>query len=490
MNKERQGAVNADHEPSETIDGPPKEENTGARTSFREAQTGDSLLQQVSVMLRNMSITVRQTVNKWSEWIAPTEMGTASIGHFAQVETDMEKMPNSEPQSDDNLSERPKPTTSVDSPDVGKNEIKPLSSVARPPLQTERAPQERQAGSNTSNFAVRATPKSRIAAQTNGTSQVSTTRIVPESPLGHKSGAPVSRDKSEPKRKSQTEKRAGNDENRGLIVPSIQREESIGQVHQSFRQIKIETASQPSPEKDEPEVVSVPSAKRRPLLAINATSGLPTMFKKVEHPLYEAILEDSRASKLPEVAPYLRWNERCKIPAGEIAKFLAFAREVDQRYHTEAVVRLLYSRREEKIFVDVPLQEATPTWCSYRPSPIPSDCVEAGNMHSHRSMPAFSSTTDKKNQQRLPGLTVICGRIHDPVPEWEVVYAVDADTRFKLDPRDVIEWPMTIPSAWIDRVTKVEHNNLESRKDEPESSEPGDQTETLISRGSRTRRTR
>lgn len=105
-----------------------------------------------------------------------------------------------------------------------------------------------------------------------------------------------------------------------------------------------------------------------------------------------------------------------RIPYERIQMLDNFFREVDKKFHSEAIVMLTYDPRiggYEGWGILVPEQENNAGHCDYKPESVVDDkddeVIIVGTAHSHPGMSAFASHTDHNDQKGNDGIHITFG---------------------------------------------------------------------------------
>ncbi|MFI5379396.1 MAG: hypothetical protein ACHRHE_08865 [Tepidisphaerales bacterium] len=146
-----------------------------------------------------------------------------------------------------------------------------------------------------------------------------------------------------------------------------------------------------------------------------------------------------------------------------------FSRVFDQ-HRSEAAIIPVWDRRQQRIRLVVPPQEATvtrgysgkcyPNDVHYEIPGLPPHQFPLGDIHSHGDGAAYASWMDKSDETFRAGLHIVVGRIDRDPPDVHIEAVVDGH-RFAVAPESVIEGyqrrRLGVPKEWMDQVTvKVE----------------------------------
>ncbi|MBI5077369.1 hypothetical protein HZB94_03230 [Candidatus Falkowbacteria bacterium] len=153
--------------------------------------------------------------------------------------------------------------------------------------------------------------------------------------------------------------------------------------------------------------------------------------------LVEAFVPVSAISFLPELSPWAR-HHFPKIPAEFLARFVGFARDVFQRFQSEAVVLLYYSLTEKKYALVCPEQSSVSVKVKYRRDIPLTRFRQVGTIHSHPDFNAYHSSIDEADENGFDGLHITVGNIDQPCFSVSCELAING-SRFKLKPDEIIE---------------------------------------------------
>jgi len=162
-----------------------------------------------------------------------------------------------------------------------------------------------------------------------------------------------------------------------------------------------------------------------------------------------------------------------KLSRRAFERVVGFFARIGAEHNAEAAVLLAWDRRRRRVRLIVPEQVATvgkswsgtnyPIGLRYeRPKDLAPDEFVFGDIHSHVNLAAYASGTDVADEEHLPGLHIVVGRIDEEPPQIHVEAVVDG-TRFRLGPEETIggyrKRCLDVPQAWIDRV-KIEESSF------------------------------
>lgn len=100
--------------------------------------------------------------------------------------------------------------------------------------------------------------------------------------------------------------------------------------------------------------------------------------------------------------------------------------------HGEAAVLLIHNKETGQVDVLVPEQECSWGSVNYTVPVLPDGWRLMGDIHSHVRMPAYSSYTDKDDEEHRPGLHLVVGKIDLEPPDFHAEVVADGQ-RFKID---------------------------------------------------------
>lgn len=156
-----------------------------------------------------------------------------------------------------------------------------------------------------------------------------------------------------------------------------------------------------------------------------------------------------------------------KIAKPLLERIVGFFARVGEDFGAEAAVLLVWDRDERQVRLMIPKQRCTmfkswngmayPVGVHYElPTRLPDNWLIFGDIHSHVDGAAFSSFTDKYDENFRPGLHIVVGRIYQEPPEFHIEAVVDG-MRFRLDKSvvfdDYAQRCPQVPSKWFDKIT-------------------------------------
>ena len=155
-----------------------------------------------------------------------------------------------------------------------------------------------------------------------------------------------------------------------------------------------------------------------------------------------------------------------KVPAEMLESVVGFFHRIYRVHGSEAIVMLLWDRQCQEYRVLVPEQEATvfESWSGKRsaldvryeiPARLPPNCILAASMHSHADGEAYSSWTDRNDENYRDGVHAVCGRLDRDRPQFHLELAVDRyrfDMRFDQLFAGYEQRSDSVPEGWLARV--------------------------------------
>lgn len=158
-----------------------------------------------------------------------------------------------------------------------------------------------------------------------------------------------------------------------------------------------------------------------------------------------------------------------KLSVSGLEYIVGFFHRIYERHESEAIVLLLWDMVRRRYRICVPPQKATVWESSYGtraaldvsyevPLPLPTGCIVAASIHSHADGGAYSSWTDRDDEQYRDGVHVVCGRVNRDRPEFHIELVVDGH-RFDLEFDDFFhgyeQRRTRIPKKWLKMVKCV-----------------------------------
>jgi PRTRC genetic system protein A len=154
-----------------------------------------------------------------------------------------------------------------------------------------------------------------------------------------------------------------------------------------------------------------------------------------------------------------------KVRASTLEFIVGFFDRVYQQHRSEAVALLLWDMEANRYRILVPEQEASvwesytgrrsPQDVRYKVPPLPAGHLLVGDIHSHGSMAAYSSGTDRADERYRDGIHCVVGRIEDEPPQFHLELAIDG-FHFELEMAHVFEGYTQrrrfVPRQWLDKV--------------------------------------
>lgn len=146
------------------------------------------------------------------------------------------------------------------------------------------------------------------------------------------------------------------------------------------------------------------------------------------------------------------------LPQAMIEDIVGFFGLVKDEHRAEAYVLLAWDMVEKEIKMLVPEQEVSMTSAEYELPNYPDSWILIGDVHSHNTMSAYSSSVDKDDEKKRSGLHIVVGKIDQEPPDFHAEIVVDG-ARFKVtDPLTLFEKynrrNKEIPAEWMEKVKK------------------------------------
>lgn len=161
------------------------------------------------------------------------------------------------------------------------------------------------------------------------------------------------------------------------------------------------------------------------------------IYLKKKVGIVESVAKVDGISILHDVMTYAKLHIK-KIPGYEFSKIVDLFRRVYKEYRSEAVALLYYNQSNGKYKVKIPQQEVSMASLNYEPDPSPRDFVLLCSIHSHGSMSAFHSGTDKHDESGFTGLHITIGKIDEK--DIDICASISSNnSRFPVDPIDYID---------------------------------------------------
>jgi len=132
-----------------------------------------------------------------------------------------------------------------------------------------------------------------------------------------------------------------------------------------------------------------------------------------------------------------------KIPGPEFAKIISFFKEVYNELKSEAIVLLYYHEKKKKFWLRVPPQEVSWGGVDYQNFDNSDHYTYVGTVHSHASMNAFHSGTDKHDEEHSDGLHITIGDLDEQYVSLAISIVVNGK-RVTVNPHDYIDQLISI----------------------------------------------
>ena len=136
------------------------------------------------------------------------------------------------------------------------------------------------------------------------------------------------------------------------------------------------------------------------------------IYLKKKLDLIESLTPVDKISFLEDIPTFAKINIPL-ISTKMFGNILGFFKEVYTLYKSEAIVLLFYNKNEKSYRILVPEQEVSPASLSYESTQTIKDHILVGSIHSHGSMTAFHSGTDKDDEEKFDGLHMTIGKVNE-----------------------------------------------------------------------------
>lgn len=160
------------------------------------------------------------------------------------------------------------------------------------------------------------------------------------------------------------------------------------------------------------------------------------IFLRKETGLIEAFVKVEGIAPLREISTFAKLKIP-KIPAKHIATIISFFRSVDEKYQSEAIILIHYSCKLKRFCLVCPQQRVSGACVEYDANERVAGYQLIGSIHSHSSMGAFHSDTDRSDESAFDGLHITIGSLHK-LSFSVVASVVINNNRFPLDPQNAI----------------------------------------------------
>lgn len=140
---------------------------------------------------------------------------------------------------------------------------------------------------------------------------------------------------------------------------------------------------------------------------------------------------------LPELKPFGELNIP-RIPKEFLASSLKFFKQIYETYKSEAGIRIFYNPYTQWYLLDVPKQKISGASVDWENSNPPEDFMYIGTLHSHVTMSAFHSGTDKGSEGKLDGIHVVFGHVNTDEPSVTAAIVINGN-RFQLNEESILK---------------------------------------------------
>ena len=145
-----------------------------------------------------------------------------------------------------------------------------------------------------------------------------------------------------------------------------------------------------------------------------------------------------------------------KIPLPLLWQIVSFFRQVYKLHHSEAIVRVVYDRKEKRYFLDCPPQVVSAAHCNFDRTRMPVCGVVVAEIHSHGQLQAEFSGTDNRDElaDRFYG---IVGQVSDFFPQTNFRVSIGG-RRLSVELQDLFDverdsmFGAKFPLCWLDQV--------------------------------------
>ena len=161
------------------------------------------------------------------------------------------------------------------------------------------------------------------------------------------------------------------------------------------------------------------------------------IFLRKKMGIMDSVAPVKNISILQSVEKTAKMNIK-KIPGGQIARVIAFFKEVYAQYYGESIVLLFYDEERKVYKIVPPHQKVTAAACDYNKGITIEGMQMIGTIHSHARMSAFHSGVDDHDEEHFDGLHITIGNVNDD--EVSISASIVANGhRFKVEPEEYVE---------------------------------------------------
>lgn len=154
-----------------------------------------------------------------------------------------------------------------------------------------------------------------------------------------------------------------------------------------------------------------------------------------------------------------------KISLRILLQIVAFFKDVNMRYGSEAIVQIFWDRKKKEYFCSCPKQEVSGASVDFkRDKPMEKKYLLVADVHSHNDMDAFFSYTDDKDEKETRLFGVI-GNIREPLPNIQF-RASSGNSSVEISLEDIFDLKQEYPKAWLKQIKlkKFELGNYSGRQ--------------------------
>ena len=149
------------------------------------------------------------------------------------------------------------------------------------------------------------------------------------------------------------------------------------------------------------------------------------MGRFITHSIGNSILSEAKAGFTPALPP---------VPFKRLLEIITLFRKIEHEGGKEALVNIYWDKQENRYFVDIPEQTASPISVDSRANPEYDNdrYIHFMDIHSHCKMSAFFSATDNRDE-RATRVYAVIGNVHGYFPEIKVRIS-NGGTYLEIDP--------------------------------------------------------
>jgi hypothetical protein len=159
---------------------------------------------------------------------------------------------------------------------------------------------------------------------------------------------------------------------------------------------------------------------------------------------------------LKEQKSGIRLSMPRKIPEDIIKKTTAFFRAVYQKFGGSEAIVILYWSEADGFQIKAPIQKVEPgALPTYKVGENPEGLIRVGTIHSHGSLSAFHSKTDKDDEEFDDGVHITIGNVNF-IPSSACSIVCDGE-RMEIPISSAVEieeLPDVFPAEWLEQVSK------------------------------------